>query len=353
MSAQSISVSQTLSKTVLTFKDVPINNSDTIYFAPSRVYSIIDFLGKGSYSRVYKAKNLSTQEIVALKVSHLAKEFFITSKIESRIAQRISQLPEASLRYLLKIKDSFSAEFREGVVHVQVYEVMTTSLTACLINKSSLISVPFSLKFIQKVLSSLFQAIDTMHKNNLAHRDLKPCNILIDDSLEVKVADYGSSEEIQGFISSDHFNFQTIWYRAPEVFLKNPYSKAIDIWSLGCIAAELYQGSPLFTKYSEKEMLEVIFDQFGAPPDSMVLNPEYRLIIDELPPKESYKETSQVRLIQTLTKTRGKSTQMKEEEATTTFIFMNLLQKLLKLNPLERITADEALKHPFFKKTII
>lgn len=341
-------------KNTLEIRDLKLEKSDKLIFSPNKMFEIIDFLGKGSYSRVYKAKNLLNNEIVALKVGHLAQHIFFNNQAESYKATQLSKLTGDGSDHLLKIKDSFSLYLPEGQVHIQVYEIMTTTLTTCLKAKSDLVKPPFSISLIQKTLKSLCSATLIMHRNYFIHGDLKPCNILVNDSLEVKVADFSNSLKTNNLVCLGHYNFQSIWYRAPEVLLENPFGRSIDMWSIGCIAAELYQGCPLFKRKNQEKMLEAISAALGPPPLYMIFNQNHTSIF--INPSSEHNEFLTtppfVEFIKNLIHNRSLKTNLNKEDSTPTFLLMDLIQKLLKISPLERINAEQALCHPFFKKDL-
>lgn len=115
------------------------------------------------------------------------------------------------------------------------------------------------------VLYQILYTLEYIHSKNILHRDLKPSNILINQDCQIKLADFGlarniprNSTEIKYKIDLTSY-VATRWYRAPEILLKRPYSTGVDIWSVGCIAAELFQKSVLFPGTSSMNQIEIIF----------------------------------------------------------------------------------------------
>ena len=111
----------------------------------------------------------------------------------------------------------------------------------------------------------IMRGVDFLHSNRIVHRDLKPQNILISNSGEVKLADFGLAriyEQMQTLSTV----VVTLWYRSPEVLLKSSYASSVDIWSCGCIFAELHTRKPLFPGTSEVDQLSKIFKILGSPP---------------------------------------------------------------------------------------
>ena len=169
------------------------------------------------------------------------------------------------------------------------------------------------------------------------HRDIKPCNILIgEDNKTVKLADFGLARSFGLPMKSYTHEVVTLWYRAPEVMLgAKIYGPAIDMWSLGCLLAEVTTGRPLFKGKSEIDQLFKIFRALGTPheaewqgssdlPDMKVTFPKWKVNGNE-------------KLIEMCPELAS------EPEA------MDLLTQMLQMEPSKRITMKAALQHPFFK----
>jgi len=125
---------------------------------------------------------------------------------------------------------------------------------------------------VRNIMRQLFDAINYCHENNVVHRDLKPHNILIDNNQQLKLADFGLSRELGIYVRTCTAEVVTLWYRAPDVLCGNQqYGKSVDIWSLGCIMAELSSVdlSPPFSGADNKDTLRKIFEHLGSPtPDN-------------------------------------------------------------------------------------
>lgn len=124
------------------------------------------------------------------------------------------------------------------------------------------------------VLYQVAKAIKYLHSAELIHRDLKPANVLVNSDCSAKLCDFGLVRSVdRGFCEEDDVVMTeyvaTRWYRAPEILVGSPsYSKAIDIWSLGCMIAEMYKGKPLFDGTSTVDQLERILGWTGMPKKS-------------------------------------------------------------------------------------
>jgi len=125
---------------------------------------------------------------------------------------------------------------------------------------------------VRNIMRQLFDAINYCHENNVVHRDLKPHNILIDNNQQLKLADFGLSRELGIYVRTCTSEVVTLWYRSPDVLCGNQqYGKSVDIWSLGCIMAELASAdlSPPFSGADNKDTLRKIFEHLGSPtPDN-------------------------------------------------------------------------------------
>lgn len=176
----------------------------------------------------------------------------------------------------------------------------------------------------------MLQGIQYCHERRIMHRDLKPQNVLMTGSGQIKIADFGSSRAFGVPVRILRGNVVTLWYRAPEILLGSPsYGCPIDLWSIGVIMAEILMGEVMFRADTEAEQLNVIFSVLGSPTHQSwpaVYNmPNFREISTA-----SFENTFHQRLCPGLS-----------NEA------VDLLHNLLILNPDDRMTASEALRHDF------
>jgi len=197
----------------------------------------------------------------------------------------------------------------------------------------------FSIDAIKTIMYQILQATDFLHSRKILHRDLKPQNILIcDKTLATKLADFGLSRVYSIPIRPYTKEVLTLWYRAPELMLGlNQYSVGLDMWSIGCIFAELFLKKPLFAGDSEIDQLFRIFRVFGTPNDTML--PGYKNF-----PDYNSKFPQWDILPNGLAMHMG--------DAKMDDISFDLLERMLRIDPCERITAKDALAHPYFKDVI-
>ena len=179
---------------------------------------------------------------------------------------------------------------------------------------------------VRDLMWQLVCGVDFLHSHRIVHRDIKPQNILVTTNGKVKLADFGLAR-IYDFNSLLTTTVVTLWYRAPEVLLGTTYATPVDLWAVGCVLAELLTGKPLFPGRNDSDQLGRIFSIIGTPTEA------------------DWPEESQV-LRKNFPDTRGSGLANRvigvEPEA------LDLLQKMLHFDPKKRITASEALVHPYF-----
>lgn len=198
----------------------------------------------------------------------------------------------------------------------------------------------FSLNRVQHISHELLRALVLLQGQNIIHADLKPQNILCaDEGRRLILADFGLS-----VITSSPLNatVQTRWYRAPEVILSADYGLPIDMWSLGCMLAELYTGIPLFPGRDESEQLEYQMKVLGEIPEAVrrrALNNTPFLLATWALKRKKHNVGSKKRLEEVLGSDADPD-------------FVDFILRCLGLDPDVRMTPEEALRHPFMKKDV-
>ncbi|KAJ8002753.1 hypothetical protein DPEC_G00162220, partial [Dallia pectoralis] len=210
-------------------------------------FEVLDVIGKGSFGQVLKCLDHKTQELVAIKVIRNKKRFHHQALVELKILDAVRRKDRENCHNVIHMKEYFY--FRN---HLCIsFELLGVNLYE-LIKKNNFQG--FSLALIRRFSHSLIKCLQMLHKEKIIHCDLKPENILLSQKGQgnIKVVDFGSSCYEQQRV---YTYIQSRFYRSPEVILGLPYSMAIDMWSLGCILAELYTGFPLFPGESEVEQI--------------------------------------------------------------------------------------------------
>ncbi|XP_034401847.1 mitogen-activated protein kinase 15 [Cyclopterus lumpus] len=291
-------------------------------------YEIKKRLGKGAYGIVWKAVDRQTGEIVAVK------------KIFDAFRNRTdAQRTFREIMFLQEFGDHPNIIQLLNVIRAQndkdiylIFEYMDTDLHA-VIKKGSL------LKDIHKryVMYQLLKAIKYLHSGNVIHRDQKPSNVLLDTDCVVKLCDFGLARSLN-HIQEDSGNpalteyVATRWYRAPEILLGSTrYTKGVDMWSLGCILGEMLLGKALFPGTSTINQIEKIMIAIPhpSPEDILAIKSEYgssiiqRMLLKPQVPLEDLLQPSA------------------PPDA------LDLLRTLLVFNPDKRLTAEQALQHPY------
>uniref|UniRef100_A0A8D3A9V8 dual-specificity kinase n=1 Tax=Scophthalmus maximus TaxID=52904 RepID=A0A8D3A9V8_SCOMX len=225
-------------------------------------YEVLKVIGKGSFGQVVKAFDHKLQTHVALKMVRNEKRFHRQAAEEIRILEHLRKQDKDSSMNVIHMLENFT--FRNHIC--MTFELLSMNLYE-LIKKNKFQG--FSLPLVRKFAHSILQCLDSLHKNHIIHCDLKPENILLKQQGRsgIKVIDFGSScyehQRVYTYI-------QSRFYRAPEVILGSRYGMHIDMWSLGCILAELLTGYPLLPGEDEADQLACIIELLGMPSQKLL-----------------------------------------------------------------------------------
>jgi len=280
----------------------------------------LEKLGEGTYGVVYKARDVNTGDTLALKKIRLDVE---DEGIPSTAIREISLLKQLQHPNIVRLYDVILADQKLTLVFEFLDQDLKKYLDA---HGDRGLDPPTTRSFLWQLL----QGISHCHENRVLHRDLKPQNLLINHDGELKLADFGLARSFGIPVRSFTHEVVTLWYRSPEVLLgSRHYSTPIDLWSVGCIFAEMASGRPLFPGKNDKDQLQRIFKILGTPSlkewPGMVDLPEYR------PNYPVFEAQSLAKLIP-----------LRQ-------VGHDLLQAFLEYDPAKRITAENAIEHPYFK----
>jgi len=314
-------------------RDFPIRLHDIV----AGRYEITGYIGSAAFSRAVHCIDHKTGQSVCMKIIKNNKDFFDQCLDELKLLKYIKANGDPEKFHVLQMFDYFY--FKEHLFIVcellldNLYEFYKKNMS----NPDE--AHYFTLPRVQKVTKQCLMALQYIHSLNLIHCDLKPENILMKDleRCEIKVIDFGSSCYITDVLST---YVQSRSYRAPEVILGLPYAQKIDLWSLGCILAELFTGRVIFQNYSVVTLLARIIGIIGPIPEGMLQKGNFvsKYFTEE---GELYENTEIITPKKTTLQRRIKSDDV---------LFLDFLRKLLTVDPTRRPTASEALQHPWLKK---
>ena len=195
------------------------------------------------------------------------------------------------------------------------------------------------LPVMRSFLYQLIRGVAFCHQHRVLHRDLKPQNLLINREGELKLADFGLARAFGIPVRSYTHEVVTLWYRAPDVLMgSRRYSTPVDIWSIGCIFAEMSNGRPLFPGTSENHQLNLIFRALGTPTEEIYPD------IGDLPDysKVAAQQSTVYPAPQNL---KALCPDMDD-------VMLDLLSRMMHYDPAKRITCTEAMEHPFFHELL-
>lgn len=227
-------------------------------------YEVLEFLGRGTFGQVVKCWKRGTNEVVAIKILKNHPSYARQGQIEVEILARLSS-ENAEEHNVVRALECFQHRSHTCLVFEMLEQNLYDFLKQ---NKFS----PLPLKIIRPILQQVATALKKLKDLGLIHADLKPENImLVDPSRQpyrVKVIDFGSASHVSKAVCSTYL--QSRYYRAPEIILGLPFCEAIDMWSLGCVIAELFLGWPLYPGALEYDQIRYISQTQGLPAEQLL-----------------------------------------------------------------------------------
>ncbi|XP_053318126.1 homeodomain-interacting protein kinase 2-like [Spea bombifrons] len=337
---------------------------DEVLSSTTNTYKVLEFLGRGTFGQVVKCKR-GTNESVAVKILKNHPVYAKQGQIEAKILARLSREGPDENNFV-KLYECFLHKNHICLVfemlHQSLYDFMRERTFS-----------PLPLKHIRPVLQQVSTALMKLRSLGLVHTDLKPENIMLVDPhrqpYRVKVIDFGCASNITNSVCAG--NLQTIYYRAPEIILGLPFCEAIDIWSLGCVIAELFLGCPLYPGESDYDMIRYISDTQGLPAERLLSTgtkttrffhrsrycpyPLWRLKTPEEHEAETGVTSKETRMyiinsledmaqVVVASDLEGSDLLVEKSDRRE---FIDLLNKMLSMDADERITSSETLNHPF------
>ncbi|KAF8964084.1 hypothetical protein BDZ97DRAFT_1919317 [Flammula alnicola] len=296
-------------------------------------YEIIDTLGKGSFGQVLSCRDHCTGESVAVKIIRNKKRFHHQALVEIKILDNLRKWDADEKHHVIKMTEHFY--FRNHLCIAM--ELLSINLYE-LIKANGFVG--FTTALIRRFTSQMLLSLSLMRHHRIVHCDLKPENVLLRHPAKsgIKVIDFGSScfehEKIYTYI-------QSRFYRSPEVILGMNYHMAIDMWSLGCILAELYTGFPIFPGENEQEQLSCIMEVLGIPDKEFINRSSRRKLFFDTNGAPRTVINSKGRRRRPGSKTLAQVLRCNDEE------FVDFVAKCLVWDPERRMKPQTALRHPF------
>jgi len=295
-------------------------------FTVDERYQFIKQIGHGAYGVVVSALDRSTGRKVAIKKVSKAFEDLIDAK---RILREIKLLSNFDHENIISLLDIEKPPNKTGYEDIYIVtDLMETDLHRVIYSRQELTN-----DHVQYFLYQLLRGLLHLHSAGVIHRDLKPSNVLVNKNCDLKICDLGLARGFEEAADEKLTEYVvTRWYRAPEVILNaSHYTKAIDIWSTGCILAEMLGKSPLFPGEDYLDQVQRIIAVLGLPTAedmAFISNESARRYIRNLPKRQ--------RLPWTTLYPKASSTAL------------DLLNHMLVFDPNKRFTVEECVAHPYF-----
>jgi len=284
-------------------------------------------IGEGAYGLVLAGREMTTKKKIAIKkIGNFADDLLDGM----RILREIKLLQHLKHINIIRLIDIFGDPHNLNDIYL-VFDRMETNMHDIIYSKNKLTD-----EHVKYFVWQLLCGIKYMHSAGVIHRDLKPSNLLLNSDCDMKICDFGLSRGETKDVEMTEY-VVTRWYRAPEVMLSpGCYGKKMDIWSIGCIMAELLGRRPIFKGDNYMEQMKLIFEQLGTPKGDD---------LDFITNKQAIKYVKKMGDIE---KVDWKKTFPKATKES-----LDLLDRMLHFNPKKRISVKDALDHPYMEKVRI
>jgi serine/threonine protein kinase len=278
-------------------------------------------LGEGSYGVVYKAVDTTTGATVALKI--LKFDEFDEDGVPSTLLREISILKTISHINIVGLVDVCTSIFPAYLA----FEYVETDLAHLIAHRNRAFKPPIMKSYTFQMLAALYY----LHSHRIIHRDIKPDNVLISRQGILKLCDFGMARYVTVPLRPYTRGVVTLWYKAPELIIGGLYEFSIDIWSVGCILYEMITYSPLFPGDGQLDQIMRILTVLGTPSE------------EECPGlKERFEKCIGAEL--PICEGSGLAAMMTGGDP----LLVDLVLRMLRFDPMRRISAKEALSHPYF-----
>ncbi|KAG7692537.1 hypothetical protein KL930_004479 [Ogataea haglerorum] len=296
-----------------------------------RDYEVRDILGEGAYGVVALGVHRRSGATVAVKkIEPFERELFCLRTLrEIKLLKHFKHNNIISILDIQKPRDFES--FREVYI---VQEYMETDLHHVIRSQT------LSDDHVQYLMYQALKGVKCLHSCGVIHRDLKPANLLVNSNCDLKICDFGLARvgrDDSASVSESKDSFlteyvATRWYRAPEIMLtSSQYSKAIDIWSLACILAEMLLREPFLPGKDYRHQLLLIFEILGTPTGADFQSIKSKRAREYIRSQRFFKKIPLRKIFPHANPSA-----------------VDLMEKMLKFDPSQRLTVEEALEHPYF-----
>ncbi|KAI8639163.1 kinase-like domain-containing protein [Parasitella parasitica] len=294
-------------------------------------YEILEELGRGSFGQVVKCYDHKTASTVAVKLIRNKRRFYAQAKTEVKILSDLVKWDPEDRHHNVRMTDSFN--FRNHLciacecLSMNLYEFIK-------INNFQ----GFHITLIKRFTIQLLRSLSLLSRHGVIHCDLKPENILLKHPTKstIKVIDFGSSclenQRVYTYI-------QSRFYRSPEIILGLDYTMAIDMWSLGCIIAELYTGVPIFPGENEQEQLACIMEVLGVPDQELIQMSERRNLFFDRRGEPRVVCNSRGKKRRAGTKSLNQALRCNDT------LFLDFIQQCFQWDPTKRLSPEKAFQH--------
>ncbi|GAB5370344.1 hypothetical protein AAMO2058_001484500 [Amorphochlora amoebiformis] len=287
-------------------------------------YTPLTSIGTGAYGVVCSALDVTTDTKVAIKKISNAFEDLVDAK---RILREVKLLRHLNHENVCGLYDLLDPPKNFEDIYI-VLQYMETDLHKIIYSKNEL-----SDDHIQYFIYQILRGLKYIHSANVIHRDLKPSNILLNGNCDLKICDFGLARGVDDSEVKLTEYVVTRWYRAPEVMCScREYDRKIDVWSVGCIMAELHGREPLFPGQDYIQQMNLIFDILGTPSQE-----DTKFITNQ----------KALQYIQQMKK--KKPVDFAGIYPNANPVALDLMAKMLTFNPHKRISVEDALDHEYFK----
>merc|ERR1712013_362966 len=322
-------------------------------------YSVFGYTGQGVFSNVVRARDsMKTNQEVCIKIIRNNEIMHKTGLKELEILRRINDTDPDDKYHCIRLHRNF---FHKQHL-CMVFEPLSMNLREVLKKYGK--NVGLHIKAVRSYAQQMLLVLKVMKKANIVHADIKPDNILVNESkLLLKLCDFGSASHVaEGEITP---YLVSRFYRAPEIILGMKYDFGIDLWSSGTTFYELYTGKIMFAGQTNNHMLKMFMDLKGKIPNKIIRKGQFKDIhfdsnccflyhdIDRVTQREKVVQMPVVNKVRNLDHELTGGAKLPEEQLKKVLQLRDFLDKICVLDPAKRITLNQCLTHPFIQDKVM